>query len=115
MSYQLRDYQTDLLDRINKSWFSGTRSLVCQLPTGGGKTILFATVVHEANQNGLKCLVLAHREELILDKRRTRWKSTNDPVGPVIIQLSDALQEIELNCPDIKVPTANETSESDTQ
>ena len=66
MSYQLRDYQTDLLDRINKSWFSGTRSLVCQIPTGGGKTILFATVVHEANQNGLKSLVLAHREELIL-------------------------------------------------
>jgi superfamily II DNA or RNA helicase len=81
MSYQLRPYQTDLLDRINKSWFNGTRSIVCQLPTGGGKTILFATAVHEANQNGLKCLVLAHREELIKQAADKLEIITNDPVG----------------------------------
>jgi superfamily II DNA or RNA helicase len=81
MTYQLRPYQTDLLDRINKSWFSGTRSIVCQLPTGGGKTILFATAVHEANQKGLKCLVLAHREELIKQAADKLEIITNDPVG----------------------------------
>ena len=81
MIYQLRPYQSDLLDRINKSWFSGTRSIVCQLPTGGGKTILFSTVVHEANQKGLKCLVLAHREELIKQAADKLEIITNDPVG----------------------------------
>jgi superfamily II DNA or RNA helicase len=81
VSYQLRPYQTDLLDRINKSWFSGTRSIVCQLPTGGGKTILFATAVHEANQKGLKCLVLAHREELIVQAADKLEIITNNPVG----------------------------------
>jgi superfamily II DNA or RNA helicase len=81
MTYQLRPYQSDLLDRINKSWFSGTRSIVCQLPTGGGKTILFATAVHEANQKGLKCLVLAHREELIKQAADKLEIITNDPVG----------------------------------
>ena len=81
MSYQLRPYQTDLLDRINRSWFSGTRSIVCQLPTGGGKTILFATAVHEANQKGLKCLVLAHREELIKQAADKLEIITNDLVG----------------------------------
>jgi superfamily II DNA or RNA helicase len=81
MTYALRDYQLDLLDRINKSWFSGTRSIVCQLPTGGGKTILFATAVHEANQKGLKCLVLAHREELIKQAADKLEIITNDPVG----------------------------------
>ena len=81
MSYQLRPYQSDLLDRINRSWFSGTRSIVCQLPTGGGKTILFATAVHEASQNGLKCLILAHREELIKQATDKIEIITNDPVG----------------------------------
>ena len=35
MTYQLRDYQSDLLDRVDKAWFSGHRSILCQLPTGG--------------------------------------------------------------------------------
>ena len=81
MSYQLRPYQSDLLDRIDKAWFSGSRSILCQLPTGGGKTILFATAVHEAIQNGLKCLILAHREELIKQAADKIEIITNDPVG----------------------------------
>ena len=81
MTYKLRPYQSDLLDRIDKSWFSGNRSILCQLPTGGGKTILFATVVHEANQKGLRCLVLAHREELIKQAADKLEIITNDPVG----------------------------------
>jgi superfamily II DNA or RNA helicase len=81
MTYQLRDYQSDLLSRIDKAWFSGSRSILCQLPTGGGKTILFATAVHEAIQNGLKCLILAHREELIKQAADKIEIITNDPVG----------------------------------
>jgi hypothetical protein len=34
MSYELRPYQSDQHDRVNKSWFSMTRSIVCQLPIG---------------------------------------------------------------------------------
>jgi superfamily II DNA or RNA helicase len=81
MTYQLRPYQTDLLDRIDKAWFSGKRSILCQLPTGGGKTIVFATVVHLAIKLGLKCLVLAHREELIKQAADKIEIITNDPVG----------------------------------
>jgi superfamily II DNA or RNA helicase len=81
MSYELRDYQSDLLNRIHRSWSEGNRSILCQLPTGGGKTILFATVVHEAIQNGLKCLILAHREELIKQAADKLEIITNDPVG----------------------------------
>lgn len=81
MSYQLRPYQSDLLDRIDKAWFSGNRSILCQLPTGGGKTIVFSTVIHEASQNGSKCLVLAHREELIKQAADKIEAVTNEPVG----------------------------------
>ncbi len=37
-----------------------------QLPTGGGKTVIFAMIVHEFVSRGEKVLVLAHRTELIL-------------------------------------------------
>jgi superfamily II DNA or RNA helicase len=81
MIYQLRPYQSDLLDRIDKAWFSGSRSILCQLPTGGGKTIVFSTVVDRAIKNGSKCLVLAHREELIKQAADKLEIITNDPVG----------------------------------
>ena len=81
MTYQLRDYQTNLLDRINTAWFSGSRSILCQLPTGGGKTIVFSSVVHQAIKSGFKCLILAHREELIKQAADKVEIITNDPVG----------------------------------
>jgi superfamily II DNA or RNA helicase len=81
MSYQLRDYQSDLLDRIDKAWFAGHRSILAQLPTGGGKTIVFSTVVHQASKSGLKCLILAHREELIKQAADKIEIITNEPVG----------------------------------
>jgi superfamily II DNA or RNA helicase len=81
MTYQLRDYQSDLLDRIDKAWFAGSRSILAQLPTGGGKTIVFSTVVHQASKSGLKCLILAHREELIKQAADKIEIVTNEPVG----------------------------------
>lgn len=81
MTYQLRPYQTDLLDRIDKAWFSGSRSILAQLPTGGGKTIVFSTVIHQAIKDGLKCLILAHREELIKQAADKIEIITDDPVG----------------------------------
>jgi superfamily II DNA or RNA helicase len=84
MSYQLRPYQSDLLDRIDKAWFAGSRSILAQLPTGGGKTIVFSTVVHHAIKNGLKSLVLAHRftfpvqihRQRTIDVSRRCWQTS---------------------------------------
>ena len=81
MTYQLRDYQTDLLDRINAAWFAGSRSILCQLPTGGGKTICFSHIVNQASKSGSKCLILAHRVELIQQAVDKVEIITNDPVG----------------------------------
>jgi len=64
-SYQLRDYQSDLLDRVSQSWDEGNRSIMLQLPTGGGKTICFAHLVQMFAATGKTALILAHREELI--------------------------------------------------
>ncbi len=54
-----------------------------QLPTGGGKTIVLSAIIAQSIVSKLKCLVLAHREELInqaIDKIET---ITNEPVGTI--------------------------------
>ena len=38
---------------------------MAQLPTGGGKTVIFAAIAEEFVRRGESVLVLAHREELI--------------------------------------------------
>jgi superfamily II DNA or RNA helicase len=65
VTYELRPYQTELIDRTHQSWKSGNRSVMLQLPTGGGKTIVFSHLVRAFTANGRKVLILAHREELI--------------------------------------------------
>ena len=61
----LRPYQKNAFDSINKG-FVDFRKQLAVLPTGGGKTILFAHLAaHEKTHNGQRTLILAHREELI--------------------------------------------------
>ncbi len=66
MTYQLRPYQSDLLSLVSGSWNTGNRRVMLQLPTGGGKTILFSHLVQIFVSNGKTALILAHREELII-------------------------------------------------
>lgn len=59
---ELRDYQTQAVKASLKFYNNKiTRQLIC-LPTGVGKTVIFANILKEFNQKGL---VLAHRLELI--------------------------------------------------
>ena len=84
MIYQLRHYQTDLLDRTQQSWNSGNRSILLQLATGGGKTICFAHLIQISIKIGKTVLVLAHREELI--KQAAEKITTMTSIEPGIIK-----------------------------
>jgi superfamily II DNA or RNA helicase len=64
--FTLRDYQQDLISKTFAAWSSGMRKVLLQLSTGGGKTIIFAVVASELTCRGEGVLVVAHREELIL-------------------------------------------------
>jgi superfamily II DNA or RNA helicase len=64
-TFELRDYQAELLDRLADLWATGTRRVLLQLATGGGKTICLATVIDRALARGETCLVVVHREELL--------------------------------------------------
>jgi superfamily II DNA or RNA helicase len=66
VSIVLRDYQRDALSAVADLCSRGARRLIVAVPTGGGKTIIFA---HLAESLGLgpkdKILILAHRDELV--------------------------------------------------
>ncbi len=58
----VRDYQNDALAKVEAAWQRGVRRMAIQLPTGSGKTIVFAELIR---RRGGRALVLAHRDELI--------------------------------------------------
>ncbi|MFQ5915891.1 MAG: DEAD/DEAH box helicase family protein, partial [Nitrospinota bacterium] len=64
----LRPYQTDCLQAITGAWRDGVNRLLVSLPTGTGKTVVFAHLPQALGLNR-KMLVLAHREELLEQAR----------------------------------------------
>jgi hypothetical protein len=58
----LRDYQQEAITAITAAWLRGIRRPLIALPTGSGKTIVFA---HLASYRRGRTLILAHRDELI--------------------------------------------------
>ena len=62
----LRDYQIDICSRVSEA-FDKHRSVMVQMPTGTGKTIVLAELVRrlKIKDEGLKILIVAHRRELI--------------------------------------------------
>ena len=62
---QLRPYQEEAKASIFKEWDKGVKKTLLVLPTGCGKTIVFAKVTEECVRQGKKVLIMAHRGELL--------------------------------------------------
>lgn len=62
----LRDYQIDICSRVSEA-FEHQRSVMVQMPTGTGKTVVLAELVKrlKMKNEGLKILIVAHRRELV--------------------------------------------------
>ena len=80
MKYSLRDYQIELVEQIFSSWQTNRR-IMLQLATGGGKTVVFAHLARQFVQKGMDVLVLAHREELLLQAQEKLEAVTGLPAG----------------------------------
>ena len=63
---ELRDYQQDCVTSILREWEENDSTLAV-LPTGSGKSIIFAEVIKRTQP--ARAMVLAHREELIWQAR----------------------------------------------
>ena len=61
---ELRPYQQEAKDSIFEQWESVDKTLLV-LPTGCGKTIVFAKVAEECVRRGKRVLIMAHRGELL--------------------------------------------------
>lgn len=64
-SVELRPYQQEAREAIAREWDGGHRKTLLVLPTGTGKTVVFAFVAKDAVDAGGRVLVLAHRGELL--------------------------------------------------
>ena len=62
---ELRPYQQEAKDSIFREWGNGIQKTLLVLPTGCGKTIVFAKVSEDCVRNGDRVLILAHRGELL--------------------------------------------------
>lgn len=62
---ELRPYQKEAKDAVFEQWENGTRKTLLVLPTGCGKTIVFAKITEDCVRNGDRVLILAHRGELL--------------------------------------------------
>ena len=60
----LRPYQQDLADKAEAA-LAEHSSVVVQLPTGGGKTVLFSHLVSREVERGGRVIVITHRRELV--------------------------------------------------
>ena len=61
----LRPYQQQARDHIHAEWENGHTRTLLVLPTGTGKTIVFASVAADQVRAGHRVLILAHRGELL--------------------------------------------------
>lgn len=61
---ELRPYQQEARERIFQEWEKVDRTLLV-LPTGCGKTIVFAKITEDCVRRGDRVLILAHRGELL--------------------------------------------------
>lgn len=62
---ELRPYQQEAKDAIFSEWEQGHDKTLLVLPTGTGKTIVFAKTAEECVRRGKRVLILAHRGELL--------------------------------------------------
>src|SRR5262249_25991387 len=81
---QLRDYQVDIIDRVNRL----THPLI-PLPTGGGKTVIAAAIIKETAHRGKRVLFIVHRRELVLQASANRRQPAGAPRRALTAKLLD--------------------------
>ena len=62
---ELRTYQQEAEHAVLNEWDRGVAKTLLVLPTGTGKTVVFAKIAEECVRRGQRVLVLAHRGELL--------------------------------------------------
>lgn len=86
---ELRPYQQEAMDAVLSQWEDGNGKTLLVLPTGCGKTIVFAKITEECVRRGKRVLILAHRGELLEQAADKLEKATG---------LGSAVEKAEQTC-----------------
>lgn len=70
----LRDYQERAVKEVRAVISSGLKRVVMVLPTGAGKSIIFAEIIRLAREKGNSILWLVHRRNLVTQMQETLHK-----------------------------------------
>lgn len=93
----LRPYQRECVDALHGAIRRGLRRPATVLPTGAGKTVVYAHLGHEwiGENRGRRVLVLAHTTEL-LDQGMGKWRSVAPGIraGRVQANLNETLAPV---------------------
>lgn len=88
---ELRPYQHEAKQAVFDQWSCGHKRTLLVLPTGCGKTIVFAKIVEDCVRAGERVLILAHRGELLEQAADKIGKATG---------LKCAVEKAEQSCVD---------------
>lgn len=80
-----RPYQQRTITSLYREYGAGRRRVPIVLPTGGGKTVVFARVGADAVAAGSDVLALAHRQELI-DAAEEKFRGSSSGLGVGVLQ-----------------------------
>lgn len=86
---ELRPYQEEARQAVEAEWEKGNSSTLLVLPTGTGKTVVFAKITEDCVRDGKRVLILAHRGEL-LEQAANKLKAASG--------LGCATEKAEQNC-----------------
>lgn len=88
---ELRPYQEEARQSVESEWARGVFKTLLVLPTGCGKTIVFAKITEDCVREGERVLILAHRGELLDQAADKIEKSTG---------LKSSVEKAEQSCLD---------------
>lgn len=66
---RLYPFQQTARDMVLSEWGAGRKKTLLVLPTGSGKTVVFASIIDDSIRDGSRALILAHRDELLEQAR----------------------------------------------
>ena len=95
----LRPYQRETIDKVKGDWQSGYRNVMITVATGGGKTVIFLGLLAEElhNNPNKRCLIIAHRKELIeqpIERLAAFWPDLARRSGIVMADQNDCDKQI---------------------
>jgi len=93
---QLRSYQIKAIDSLRYSFNTkGKKSPLLVMPTGAGKTVVFAAISKAISQNKKNVLILVHRRELI-DQASKKLKNIGVNHGVIAAKYESSQNNIQI-------------------